>query len=249
MTDVQCVPTRQLFQQAARLPYPADMEPVPELIAGLAFFPGGHGLYHTDSGYPPFPFGGVMIVGQDFDTRKGFDESLEADGESPSGATWRHLLSLLRSADIAPEQCFYTNAYMGLRVNAKSNTGVSPGRRCAVFRRACASFLVEQIEAVRPRLVVCLGNQVLSFFTQIATLPPTWRNPRWRQLDGAKEALLSNVPIAGSSFTVPVLAAVIHPSFRHANVHLRSFGHLSGEAAEAELLRTAAQQAGLSNSR
>lgn len=241
-------PTLRLFEAARDLPYPAGMVPVTKRIHGLSFFPGGRGLYHVDSEPPPFPFGGVMVVGQDFDTQEGFDQSWAAKGESPTGATWRQLLSLLRSAGIAPEQCFFTNAYMGLRVNAKSNTGVSPGRRCAVFRRACASLLVAQIEAVRPRLVICLGNQVLSFFSQIATLPPSWRNPRWRQIDAANEALQTDVSLSGSSFVVPALAAVIHPSFRHANAYLRSFGQITGEAAEAEVIRTAALKAGVLDS-
>lgn len=45
--------------------YPSGAIPVPEAIAGTAFFPGGHGLW-MEEGAPSFPVGGIMVLGHDF---------------------------------------------------------------------------------------------------------------------------------------------------------------------------------------
>lgn len=70
--------------------------------------------------------------------------------------TWANLLPLLHEAGIAPEQCFFTNAYMGLREGA-GTTGRFPGSRDEQFVERCRAFFLHQIRAQQPRVVLALG--------------------------------------------------------------------------------------------
>src|SRR5229473_1703409 len=93
-------------------PYPKGMMEVPVQIEGRAFFPGGRGFWKQrgedpQSGLPKHP---VMILGQDFDTVEGYEESQKRGKESLVG-TWSNLLKLLSQVPIAKTECFFTNAF------------------------------------------------------------------------------------------------------------------------------------------
>jgi len=84
-------PTVALFEELRTLPgYPRETIPVPEQIPGLAFFPGGRGVYQPPGvrELPPFPFGGVLVLGQDFDTLSNYRDSLNRGEEDRRGGTW-----------------------------------------------------------------------------------------------------------------------------------------------------------------
>ena len=107
------------------------------------------------------PVGGVMVVGQDFDTYASFNESLAKGGEvlfdeeersTSSSATWRTLMELLPRFHIPLERCFFTNAYMGLRKDG-SPTGRFIGSRDPDFTARCRMFFRKQLVAQRPRLI------------------------------------------------------------------------------------------------
>jgi len=52
--------------------YPPQVVPVPARIVGTPFFPGGCGLYLEGAHQgTTVPFGGVMILGHNFDSEKG----------------------------------------------------------------------------------------------------------------------------------------------------------------------------------
>src|SRR3954451_15383696 len=82
-------PVDFLFQQLESL-FPADAYPenvlrIPDVTAGrprlpgIAFFPGGSGLWMPDfvSQRTDFPVGGVMILGHDFDSEAAYHNSLQ----------------------------------------------------------------------------------------------------------------------------------------------------------------------------
>jgi hypothetical protein len=105
LLDEMQVTVRSYHETVLRTP-----ETVPALIQGTAFFPGGSGLWRGGEPFgelpeffPAFP---VMFVGHNFDSSRAFSRSLEMGGECNS-EFWRRLRTMLESASLPPEQCFY----------------------------------------------------------------------------------------------------------------------------------------------
>ena len=122
-------PVEHLFGLLKGFSYPDGLVPVPQRIPGTAFFPGGYGLWRkTRGGLPPMPCGKVMVLGNNFDSECGYGKSLQK-GDELHTPTWQNLLQLFRSVGIRPEDCFFTNAYLGLLAGCPPNTGESPGAR------------------------------------------------------------------------------------------------------------------------
>ncbi len=145
--------------------YPSDVPRIPsgppeDRIAGTAFFPGGKGLYLEDRNplTADFPFGGVMVLGHNFDSETNFKKSVKRGLEESNKGTWGALKDMLSEAGVPMKQCFFTNAFMGLCKGAKS--GDYRGRDRRGFRRSCLGFLKEQIEIQKPRLIMTLGLHV-----------------------------------------------------------------------------------------
>jgi hypothetical protein len=137
-----------------------------DLIPGTAFFPGGHGLWRgpRERGSLPehFPQSPVMFVGHNFDSVRAFRKSLTNGGE-PTGPFWTKLIAILQAASLSPEDCFFTNALMGLKPGRA--TGPMPG--VAGYKDQCLSFLREQVEIVAPRAVVALGVNAERYVSRI----------------------------------------------------------------------------------
>lgn len=142
---------------------PARLE---DLIPGTAFFPGGHGLWRgpLERGPLPkhFPLSPVMFVGHNFDSVRAFNRSLINGGE-PTGPFWTKLIAILDAASISPEDCFFTNALMGLKPG--SATGSMPG--VAGYKKQCLLFLREQVEIVAPRAIVALGANAERYVSKL----------------------------------------------------------------------------------
>lgn len=163
-------PVEDLFNALKTVePYPDGVKPVPKMLSGTAFFPGGSGLWlgesgswNTPSDRPDMPIGKVMILGHNFDSEGGYKytESMKGQHELESH-TWWNLRPLLREVDIPLEDCFFTNAFMGLK-EGEDNTGEFPGVNDLGFVQRCQSFLDKQIEVQKPRLILTLGSWVPS---------------------------------------------------------------------------------------
>jgi hypothetical protein len=108
------------------------------------------------------PVCGTMVIGHDFHSVAGYEWSRRHVGENLDSPTWRNLRSLLRDVPIAPETCFLTNAYMGLREGA-ATTGRFPGSLDAGFVTRCRLFLVRQLQVQRPSIVLALGEAYRPF--------------------------------------------------------------------------------------
>ncbi len=121
--------------------YPDGAIQMPGRIPGTAFFPGGLGLWNTQPNVPPppVPVGGSLIVGHNFDSEVGFQRSFHHAGENLNGATWRTLLAFLKQVGIPPEQCFFTNAYVGLRAGNRA-MGALPAHKIPISCAGVAPF-------------------------------------------------------------------------------------------------------------
>jgi len=167
---------RRLVEQTA---YPPGVIPVPEYLPGTAFFSAAAGLVVTDPGgpLPHFPFGGVMFVGHNLDSETAFMRRLasgRSHGDWPRPMlTWRNLYRLLEKAEVDPVECFFTNAYVGLKAG-DNPTGRFPGATDPTFRAWCRGFLEEQIAVMRPRVVASLGTDARQFLATMAPELAAW---------------------------------------------------------------------------
>lgn len=228
--------------------YPLGVEPVPEPISGLAFFPGGYGLWGAKAGnpLPSLPVGGIMVLGHDFHSREGYDRSRGLGGELTTMPTWRNLLKLLCEGGIAAEQCVFTNLYMGLRTGA-ATTGPFPGATDAAFVAHCREFLVEQLRAQRPALVLTLGIHVPPVLASMAPRLSRWGKGKGLKHLDAVGALQPGVSFFGIENYSTTVVALIHPSLRHASLRHRRYGEARGADAELMLLRDGLVSAGLAS--
>lgn len=218
--------------------YPAGVLPVPEPISGLAFFPGGYGLWGTGQGrpLPAFPVGGIMVLGHDFHSVAGYTESRRLGGERLTLPTWRNLLELFKAAGIAPERCFFTNLYMGLRAGT-ATTGPFPGARDPTFVEHCQTFFLEQLRAQRPRLLLTLGVNVPPIICGLSPELAPWAAGRGLKHLDAVGPVQVNATFPGVQDFRTTAVALIHPSLRHASLRHRRYGRITGAGAELSMLR------------
>jgi len=203
-------PVDQLIASMSMVePYPAGVIRVPARIPGVAFFPGGAGLWDAKVGapHPSMPVGGVMVVGHDFHSEAGFRASLEQGTEVPatqrsgyrSPPTWTGLRRLFEAARIPLEQCFFTNAYMGLR-EGKGTTGRFPGSRDAQYVDRCRQFFLRQLEAQRPSVILTLGRWVPPFLAPLSAQLADWEDSASLQsIDAAGSVVVREVQFSGAS--------------------------------------------------
>ena len=192
---------------------------------------------------PPLPIGGSIIVGHNFDSEAGFQRSYHHAGESLKSATWRNLLAFLEQVGISPEQCFFTNAYVGLKAGA-ALWAHFPAHEitisCAGVGTSSSSSSGSSNHGSSSRWVsMCLGSWPPFPELQIAWSDAT----RFRTLDERGVALV--YPSTFSGVLRPaVVVALTHPAYRKLNVTSRRYGNLQGDAAEQALVRDALMRVG-----
>lgn len=229
-----------LWRRHAPASYPNGVVAVPAAIPGTSFFPGGFGLWGAEAGrpLPMFPYRGVMVLGHDFHSEAGYQASVARGRESIKQPTWRNLVDVFTRADIPLERCFFTNYYMGLRAGAVT-TGPFPGARNESFTRHCQSFLIDQLRAQRPQLLITLGVHVP---LAVASLSPDLND--WGSQRGIKHLdrvgpVRKGVRFDGVPGFVTTIVALIHPSQRHASLRHRRYAQTVGDEAEVAMLRWA----------
>jgi hypothetical protein len=226
--------------------YPANVKRVCERVGGTGFFPGGSGLWNTTRGHllPPMPVGGAMVLGHNLDSEETFARSVAQDGEDLNGATWRELIRLLPSVGVPLERCFFTNFFMGL-VPGRMSTGPFPGARDPSFVAMCRAFLVEQLKAASPRLLIVMGMQTPRHLAALAPELRVWAPIRsFRDLDLSGTALVPRARVQGVE--APFTAVVItHACLARSNRRHRRYRGLYGPDAEMALLRDAVELSGL----
>ncbi|MBA4186707.1 MAG: hypothetical protein C0467_01690 [Planctomycetaceae bacterium] len=219
---------------------------MPAPIPGLAFFPGGYGLWDcsADKPLPPLPINGIMVLGHDFHSEDGYAKSFQLGGERETLPTWRNLLKLLRDVGIEPKQCFFTNLYMGLRAGS-ATTGVFPGAGDPRFVKHCEQFLLEQIRVQRPALILTLGVHVPPVVGRLSPELESWTLGRGlRHLDTVGP-VKTNVTFEGIDRWATTIVALTHTSLRDASVRHRRYGGEEKHAAEVRMIQDAMVLGGL----
>jgi len=210
-------------------PYPKGVVPVPELIRGTAFFPGGLGLWLDEHGSAEPDTPEVMVVGQDFNTLASYENARKAGSETKTSRTWQNIEKIFPKLGLSFRHCFCTNFYMGLRENGPE-TGIFPGARDPEFVRRSARFFERQLEVMKPKLIVTLGLAPLAALGKHVfhvPTPPTLS----RCVDVYRDLPSAHGRVA--------LVALTHPSLYFANVGRRRFQCLAGIDAERAMVLSA----------
>lgn len=205
-------------------------------ITGLAFFPGGSGLWteKRTAALWTCPSGLCIVLGQDFGLLSDFNLSFDAGEEARTVATWGNLCKMIDAAGIDPKGCFFTNAIMGLR-EAGRNTGPSPALKHPAFRSACTSFLEAQIEQVRPRAIVTLGWEPLGLLADLSQeARVASKCGSFAELD-RRDLSLQRASMGKKGLTF-MLGALMHPTAYAHQVKSRRFAGKEGIHAQAEIL-------------
>jgi hypothetical protein len=150
----------ELLDQLVDDAYPPGVLRVPEKLPGTWAFSSGSGLvWRRGTPCPDFPVGGVMFIGHNLRSYDKWKESLGhwGDPDYPTMRYWQKIYPLLKQGGIPASRAFFTNAYVGLK-EGNISTGDFPGSTDPCFCRWCASFLLKQIEVMKPSLVAVLGG-------------------------------------------------------------------------------------------
>ena len=228
--------------------YPSGVPQLNGFITmGTAFFPGGCGL-HLEGRSPDeaeFPIGGLMVLGHNYDSEIGFAKSLKNVGEAVGKGTWGSLLKMFGEARIPLDECFFTNAFMGLCKGSDNKS--YRGRNDPNFRAACLNFLKAQIEFQRPRLILTLGVKVPPLLAAASEDLKAWnghekrrscdREIRLTELDSKPIFEKATFVLDDGSTHVCTVTAIAHPSDRRNGARRLPIGFPRGIDGEIELVR------------
>ena len=228
--------------------------PVPRQLPGLGFFPGGDGLWKApDQSEPtnrkPKP---IMIVGSTFGSLAELGSIPFEEDRLDSRKTWAPLISLLQAAGIAPDQCFFTNAYPGVLAGTGNVVTLHPAKLDSRYLKEARDFFQEQLKLMQPRIVVflgllapfVLGERILQQCGWAQMLHPSeGKIQSITKVDEAGMSHCPNVRISGLSHPV-TLALVLHPCHRTPNLKLRRLGaHMESRDPEPQFLKALVQSA------
>lgn len=209
-------PVEIFFEWVEELPlelYPDSLVPVAgRHIDGVSGFPAGRGLY-AECGWdhavaPPFPFGGLMLVGNHLDAEEAYLEKLalgSANGDpcpdAPRMRFWTMLYATLDRAGIPRHDIFVTNVHPAL-IRGRRPTGVVVASDA--WLRACAELLERQIDVMRPRAIAALGAPARTFLERMLGVS-------WARVPDLVTTHLDGRPTA--------VAAIRHPSAAQSHAH------------------------------
>jgi hypothetical protein len=207
--------------------YPEGIVRVPDKrIKGTAFFSGGDGFLHEQK---DFKKSEIMILAHDFGTVENFEESILSRREftmPKDSPTWNNLEKILENAgQISMDNCFFTNAIMGLRKGVKKNTGRHKAflEKEEQFLEECREFFIEQLKAQKPKLIIGLGAHIPKFLSgtsknleclsKITSLSKIGKS--------VEENLFNDVVFDGFTGYKTNIIFITHPSFYDRNVIYR----------------------------
>ena len=241
--------------------------PVKKRLCSTAFFPGGSGLWHrppkkmlpstlqashsffVNSKCPTMPKKKIMVLGNDFGSKDGYRKVRDNPYKNlNSSSTWRNLLEFLHCVGIKPKHCFFTNAYMGLRI-VGGHTGPSPGADDPEFVERCESFFLDkQIAVQKPRLILALGEHSIKFIAKLSSDLDPWKEwKNFEKLDADGVSYIEKVSFKDSAEQPATVVALVHPSMRNSNAKHRHYCEQKGKGAELAMLKDALEQSGIRN--
>jgi hypothetical protein len=161
-TQIEIMESQRRFHGLA---YPEGQGAFPFRLTGQGFFPGGDGLWREDNelsveSSKRIRREGVMFLGNDFGTLRSYESLRLKSFENP--VTWKNLKSRVRRANLPTDRAFFTNSVLGLRLGSETKAlDKRDWQNSRQFAAFCREFLLFQVEALVPRLIVVLGPSAL----------------------------------------------------------------------------------------
>jgi hypothetical protein len=230
------------------IPYPADIEPVFASLPGPAFFPGGSGLLPAQPDRRTLPRRGVMVLGHNFGTVPYYAGLQGTGGENLQVGTWVALLGFLAACGIATEECFFTNALMGL-MRKQGNVGTVAGFEDKTYRLKCKDILHASLLLQRPRVLLVLGKPTIRFVGEALSGLAFWKgcaegkSMQFIDAEDPDGPLRHGVALPGCNDTMSVVA-LVHPSYRRLNAARRTFQGQTGADCERTMVLEALRVSG-----
>lgn len=214
--------------QVRNLKYPESMRKVCGEIKGNGFFPGARGLHSEVKDITGIKY---LVLGQDQDKESGFERSKNIGNEEYT-ATWRNMLDPFKDSGISMEDCFFTNVLMGVRKNAKSNAGRSPGFDHPEFVKQCLEILKLTIEKQEPKGIICLGMWPAKFLGLLSNqlAMKMFAQDTYLQIDQRDAAVNFDVVFEIDSGFKTHVVLLTHPSYRKLNASKRNYGQKKKDA-------------------
>lgn len=209
--------------------YPDKVKLVEKMLDITAFFPGGRGLW-LEQDSTDFP--SILILGQDFSTVKAFEAMVAGNKADLDSPTWKNLIKLFDESDVDLKKCFFSNVFMGLRDTEKM-TGKFPGARDKDFVNRNLTFLLFQIETIKPKLVITIGRPVSEMVAKLSR-PDLECWDKGKALSSPDNGYKTNISFNGH---ICKCVALEHTSMRNSNAKRRVYGKFKGHEAEVEMLR------------
>jgi uracil-DNA glycosylase family 4 len=215
--------------------YPPIFTKVQCEISGIGFFPGARGLWSDgDAKISDKP---IMIIGHDFGAERDYKLSCERGHENLTALTWNNLVKMLSFYGIEKEECFFTNAIMGVRSEG-SAIGKSPAFDYPEYLSDCKSFLIKQIEIQKPKLILVLGLHLLGFMATVsAELSAISKIKSYKKLDQERQSSFEGISFLDLEGFKTNVVFLTHPTYRHLNIDNRVFRDFKGAQAELELIK------------
>ena len=229
MTEIET-----LIQSLQKFPYPDSMKMVKGEILGRAFFPGGKGTFDLSDTISDKQ---IMILGQDFDCETGYAKSKNQGKENiKTNPTWRNILKFLDVIKIPHNNCFFTNAIMGVRIGNVA-TRQSPAFKHPDFIKDCQAFFLKQLELQKPKAIFVLGKYPAQFLAEIAEELHCWRSIKtFASID--KEEDQVQIKVTFKNEITSNLVVLVHPSLRHLNIKNRKYKDFpAGHSSEVEMAK------------
>lgn len=203
-------------------------------IKGIAFFPCGDGLVDDSKCISNKKY---MILGHDQDNEAGF-ATTRKKGEETYSSTWKNMRNLLKEANIAEEDCFFTNFLLGIRKGSDTNTGKSPTLKNPLFLNECANFLIEQLKIQKPKAIICLGFvpfKLLGLLSRGLLLKNIGMT-EFKEIDKWQAAISKGMHFELIPDFETNIGVIYHPSYRNLNKGKRRYGAFKGNLAEVKIL-------------
>jgi hypothetical protein len=157
-----------------------------DIVTGTAFFPVGDGLFREKQNSSDLPIGGIMIVGQDFGVIQDLVKVKQENSEDKISVTWRNIKNIyFNDFQIPKNECFFTNALMGLRRKdntkikssnpkdkvtgplisylVKKSTNENEQGKYSELIRKHRNFFIEQLLIQKPRIIIFMGSELIKF--------------------------------------------------------------------------------------